>query len=266
MINYLNKRFDEASIVGVYAKVSLSEVELTEDEQVVLNAFRRDNPKYNDLNNEELGKFFSGLSNEELSGFVNNTKGVLHEMLFIEIENNDGDSIFAELYTSTTHPGYDVMMTNSETGEQWDVQLKTTDSKSYIQEWQQSNDGEILVSEEIAEKMKLDTTGISNKEVTVRTEEFIEKLQEMGEEDSIWNYIPALGIMSLSFIIFNLWKRYKKNEITYQMFKWLSIKSTGMKASKFTFLAALLSIPIISHITAVALLSNFLVSILITDK
>lgn len=42
---YLNKRFDEASIVGAYAKVSLSEVELSEDEQVVLNAFRRANPK-----------------------------------------------------------------------------------------------------------------------------------------------------------------------------------------------------------------------------
>jgi len=264
-VNYLNKRFDEASIVGAYAKVSLSEVELTEDEQVVLNAFRRANPKYNNLNNEELGNLFSGLSNDELSGFVINTKGVLHEMLFIEMENNDGDSIFAELYKSTTHPGYDVMMTNSETGDQWDLQLKTTDSKSYLREWQQNNDGEIFVSEEIAEKMNLDTTGISNKDVTVRTEDFIDKLKEIDDADSIWNYIPALGVMSLSFIIFNLWKRYKKNEITYEMFKWLSIKSTGMKAAKFAFLAALLSIPMIGQITAVALLSNFLVSIL-TDR
>ena len=71
------------------------------------------------------------------------------------------------------------MMTNSETGDQWDLQLKTTDSKSYIREWQQNNDGEILVSEEIAEKMNLDTTGISNKDVTVRTEDFIDKLKEL---------------------------------------------------------------------------------------
>tara|TARA_B100000900_G_C20339087_1_gene617430 strand:- start:144 stop:260 length:117 start_codon:yes stop_codon:yes gene_type:complete len=38
-----------------------------------------------------------------------------------------------------------------------------------------------------------------------------------------------------------------------------------MKAAKFAFLAALLSIPMIGQLTAVALLSKFLISIL-TDR
>jgi hypothetical protein len=260
-IKYENKRFDEAAIIAAYVQSFTSET-LTADDNIVLNAFRRANPKYNDLDNQELGKMFSELDEDQLYGFVNNTKGVLHEMVFVEMENNDGDSITAELYEHPNHPGYDVIMTDSNTGEVYPLQLKATDNEQYVKDWIDSHDGEILVTDEIAQKLDLESTGVSNEGVTVRTEDLFSKLKDLDDSDGIWNYIPAIGSVSLAILIYSLWKSYKNEEISYERFKWLCIKSTGIKAAKFAVLATLLSLPVIGQITAVILLSNFLVSII----
>lgn len=255
---YLNKHFDEALILAAYAKCYAFPAKLSSNEHSVLNAFRRANPKYADYSEEELGQLFSSLNENQLSGFVNNTKGVLHEIQFVEMENSDGDVITAELYDAINNPGYDVMLTNSSTGEVVDLQLKASDDTSYINDWLEDHDGEIKVTSEVAQKMGLNSSGISNEEITTNTENFVDKLIDLADSDELWDYIPAIGAISLAIVIRKLWVKKTKGEISSDKFKYLVLKSTGMKAAKLTALTFLLMIPVVGQITGVILLTNFI--------
>ena len=88
-------------------------------------------------------------------------------MEFVKIENSDGDTITAAMFPETNHKGFDVVMNDSSTGETWEVQLKTTDNQDYVEDWlSKYPDGEILLSEEIASEMGLESSGYSNEELT----------------------------------------------------------------------------------------------------
>jgi len=259
---YLNKYFDEVLILAAYTKCCLFRIDLSHDEQSILNAFKRANPKYADYSEAELGELFSSLNENELSGFVNNTKGVLHEIQFVEMENSDGDVITAELYDAINNPGYDVILTNSATGDVVDLQLKASDDESYINRWIEDHDGEIKVTSEVAEKMGIESSGISNQEITTNTESFIDKLIEVADSDELWDYLPGIGALSLAIIIKRLWVRHKNNEISYTKFKYLVMRSTGMKAIKLTTLTFVLMIPVVGQITGIILLANFITQVM----
>ena len=66
--------------------------------------------------------------------------------------------------------------------------------------------------------------------------------------------------ISVGFVIYELWKRYENKEISKKEFQFLTIKATGIKASKFVLLFILLSMPIVNLVTGVAL-----IAMLITD-
>lgn len=53
---------------------------------------------------------------------------------------------------------------------------------------------------------------------------------------------------------------YSSNKISYDEFKYLAIKSTGIKAVKFAFILMLLSIPVVNVVTGAYLVANFLFS------
>ena len=188
-LKFLKKSFDDVSIISAYAKCSIGSENFTNDELIVYNAFKRANPKYSELTQEELADLFSNLDENQLKGFVNNTKGVLHEMEFVEMENSNGDTISAELYPSISNPGYDVIMRDSSSGLSWNSQLKSTDNSSYVKDWIENNDGEILVTDEIAEKLNLKSSGFSNSDLKVRTEEFIDKVIDLEENDTQYGII-----------------------------------------------------------------------------
>lgn len=255
---YLNKSFDEALILAAYAKCCLMQSPLNSEELTVMNAFKRANPKYADFSQQQLGDLFSSLNENQLSGFVNNTKGVLHEIQFVEMENSDGDVVTAELYEAINNPGYDVVLTNNSTGEIIDLQLKASDDSAYINNWIEKHDGEIKVTSEVAERMGIESSGISNDEITANTENFIDKLIDVADSDDLWNYIPAIGAISLAIVIRGLWVKKNNGEITKERFEYLVLKCTGMKAVKLTTLTFLLLIPVVGQITAIILLTNFI--------
>ena len=50
------------------------------------------------------------------------------------------------MFSEANHKVFDILMNDSNTGEIWEVQLKTTDNKEYVQEWlNRYPDGEILL-------------------------------------------------------------------------------------------------------------------------
>ena len=250
------KNIEEKTILAIFAKVKLGEA-LTLGDKLVLEAFNRYSSSLSDL--DTLKSYLSGLSEEQLMGVTSNVKGILHEIQFAAIENNNFDNVYASLYETTNHPGYDVRMFDESTGEEWDVQLKATDNSAYVEDWIEEHDGDIRVTEELAEKEGFESSGISNEELTTRVEEFIDAAISQGSSftTTIFDYFPHVTALTMSIMIIQLYKRKLKGEINDDQFKSLLIKNTGQKAVKIAGLMALLSIPGVNIATVGYLVYRF---------
>jgi hypothetical protein len=250
------KHIEEKTILAIFAKVKISEA-LTLGDKLVLDAFKRYSPQLSD--EETLRTYLSNLSDTQLKGVSSNVKGVLHELEFVAKENNDFDSVRAAIYETTNHPRYDVQMFNTSTGEAWDVQLKATDDVSYVDEWIDKHDGDILITEELAKKEGLESSGFSNEELTKRVEEFIETSIAKGSafNTNVFEYFPQVTSLAIGVMIWNLYKRKRNGEITNEQFQDLVVKKTGQKTLKVATLMALLSIPGINIATVVFLIYQF---------
>lgn len=253
-VHYIRRNFDEAAILAVAAKLAFEDSpEFSESELATIAAMQRAHPQAGDTP-EELGRWLAEMDEDQINGVVNNTKGVLHEMEFVRLENEDGDSVHAALFESTNHAGYDVQFIDSQTGAVWQVQMKATDDASYVQDWMEAHpDGEIVVTEELATEMGLPSSGQTNEELTVRTEDLVDRLITISEEDSVWDYFPGLATASVAIVVWELWQRYRRGEISLQQFKWMAAKATGLKAGKLALLSLALMTPGLNVATAAAL-------------
>jgi len=54
----------------------------------------------------------------------------------------------------------------------------------------------------------------------------------VGDDDTLWDYFPALTAASIGLVIWELYQRYAKGEISLARFKWLIAKTTGLKAGR----------------------------------
>ena len=258
-VKFVRTNFDEVLIIGAFASIQ-NGFGTTETDQAVLAAFQRYSSQTQDI--ESVQTYLEGLSEEQITGVVSSVKGILHEMEFVKIENSDGDSITAAMFPETNHKGFDVVMNDSSTGDTWEIQLKTTDNQEYVQEWlAKYPDGEILLSEEIASAMGLESSGFSNQELTGRVEDFVDQLISKGVSSSIWDLFPTLSLMSVSFVLMELYKRYQSGEISETEFKEMSVKATGIKVTKFALLMGIMCIPVVNVAVGAALVARVLYSL-----
>lgn len=261
---YISRRFDEAVILASLSHIAFSsEEELLDQDYAVLAALRRSSPDWN-LSLTESSERLSSYSDEQIGGLVNNVKGILHEMEFMRLENDDGDSVVAALYPDTNHKGVDVQMFDMSTNDAWSVQLKATDDVGAINAWMESNpDTEILVTEELSEKMDISSTGFSNEELTVRVEDFVDRMIELSDESDsgLWEAFPPLVVTSAGIIIFELWRRYRAGQMSFDEFRSLTIKTIGLKAGKYLVLLSALSVPGLNVLAGAYLLGSFLIAV-----
>ncbi len=164
----------------------------TSDELMVIDAIRRSD---NDLTNasiEEVAEHMSQYSSTQLQGIANNVKGIYHEMRFASSENSDGDAVHAEQYELTTHPGADVRLVNTETGVATDIQLKATNSASYVGEHSERYpDIDLRVTDEVSEKSaQYASSGFSNSNLTADVDG---ALDELTDND---HYIESVAVTS----------------------------------------------------------------------
>lgn len=111
----------------------------------------------------QIGEYLSSLMLEQLQGVVNNTKGVYHEMLYVDSANRDGLEAEASLHSDINTSGSDVVFSSD--GEIYnEVQLKATDSVSYVNEhFEKYPNIEVMATEEVASKIDgVESTGFSN--------------------------------------------------------------------------------------------------------
>ena len=148
----------------------------------------------------------------QIPGLVNNVKGILFELEFVEIENNDGDSIFAYQFEQTNYPTYDIQLIDEQTGAIEEIQLKATSSASYVKNWMDEHGENIVVTDEVAEELGLDVVGINNEELEVRVEDFIDKMKDV-DENSITPMLGNIGTISLAISLVFLVKKWMSGEI-----------------------------------------------------
>lgn len=234
------------------------EANLTTDESIVLAALRRSAKKFEDASLEEIGEIVGSYNEDQIPGLVNNVKGILFELEFVEIENYDGDSIFAYQFEQTNYPTYDVQLVNEETGEVAEIQLKATSSSSYVKSWMDEHGDNIVVTDEVAQELGLEGVGISNQELEVRVEDFIEKVQEV-EEESLLPILGNIGTISLAISLVFLVRRWTNGEIQRDEFMRMSALIAGRKVVKFSIIAVALTIPGINFVTAVGLATSLIV-------
>ena len=258
-VHYIRRNFDEAAILSVAMKLAFeSEVQFTESEQATLAAMQRAHPQAGDTP-AELGDWLALMEPNQIEGVVSNTKGVLHEMEFVRLENEDGDTVHASLFSETNHEGYDVSFIDSDTGMVWDAQLKATDSEAYIQDWIDTHpDGEILVTEELAQAMGVNSSGLNNTDLTTRTEDVVDLLLSAKDSDAIWDYLPNLTVVSVGLVAWELWQRVQSGQLSHSRFKWLLARATGLKAGKMALLSLAMSVPGLNVVTGATLVTRLI--------
>lgn len=262
--SYISKRFDEAAILATLGKLAFtSDPELLEQDYAVLAALRRSSPEW-DLSVSDTAERLASYGDSQIGGLVNNVKGILHEMEFQRLENEDGDSVVAALFPDTNHRTVDVQLLDEKTGDAWEVQLKATDDMSAIGAWIDSNPNtEVIVTEELSERMGLPSSGLSNEDLTMRVEDFVDRMVEIGDdaEDTLWNYFPPLVAASAGIIVFELWRRYRSGRITFEEFKALSFKTLGLKAAKYGATFAALAVPGLNVVVGAYLLGSLIFAV-----
>jgi len=257
-VRYLRTNLDEALIIGSLGSMAFSGMDaLSESDLAVLAALRRSTNELQDADPEAIREYLQGMDEESLPGLVSNVKGILHEMQFVALENEDGDSVYASIFEATNHPGTDIQFTDTETGATWEVQLKATDSADYAEAWLAKNpDGEILVTSELADRTGLESSGLSNEELTNDVRGVVDKM--LAGDETIWDFFPMITIVALAPILWELWSRYRAGEIDLPTFKRHAIRASGLKAGKIALLSAMLTIPVIGQATGAVLITKFL--------
>lgn len=260
-VHYIRRNFDQAAILAVAAKLAFERnPDLSESELATVAAMQRAHPQAGD-SPEALGEWLARMDEDQIAGVVNNTKGVLHEMEFVRLENEDGDSVHAALFESTSHAGTDVRFSNIETGQSWDIQLKATDSSTYVRGWLETHpDGEIAVTSELAERLGLPDSGFSNAGLTARTEGVVDTLLQAGERSDLWDYFPALSGASISLVIWELWQRRQRGDIRSDQFKWMAARVAGVKTGKIALLTLAMMTPGLNVAVGAALVASLLFS------
>lgn len=262
-IHYLRKNFDSAAIVTALSAIALTDDagSLSEGEHAILAALRRSNSALENAPIPDIQDYLRGLNDDQVPGLVSNVKGILHEMEFVRVENGDGDSVYASFFDATNHPDTDIQLFDRSTGETWEAQLKATHDAAYVTDWiDEHPGGEILVTDELAQQMDLPTSGQSNNELTADVEDFVDKMVDGNDADDFWDYFPALSVASIGLVVFELWRRYQRGEITWGKFKRLAACVTGLKLAKIGTIGFLLSIPVVGQVTGAALVAKLLLS------
>ena len=260
LTNYVRNNFDEGAILSSLISIAAKggERSLTSDESIVLAALRRSAKKFEDASVEEIGEILNSYDDNQIPGLVNNVKGILFELEFVEIENSDGDSIFAYQFEQTNYPTYDVQLIDEKTGEIAEIQLKATNSASYVKSWMDEHGDNIVVTDEVAEELGLEGVGISNEELEVKVEDFLEKVKDVDEE-SLVPMLGNIGTISLAISLVFLVKKWMNGEIEKKEFLKTAALITGKKVVKFSIIAVALTIPGINFVTAVGLATNLIV-------
>ena len=145
------------------------EVELTNDQELVVDAFRLQYPDLlGEATTEEIAHWLSELSVRSpraRDGALNAAKGKYHELLYTNAENNDGDDWYAEIILPSNHAGSDIKLTNNKTGEIIEKQLKADNVAGIREHQHEYTDIPLAATSEAAAQTGVEDSGFSGQKL-----------------------------------------------------------------------------------------------------
>ena len=264
-IHYLRKNFDALAITTVLAKLAWNEhrPELTETDQAVLAALRRSHAELANAPLEDIQAYLQGFDEQQIVGLVSTVKGMLHDMEFVRLDHEDGDSLYAAYLDQHDHTDFDVLLADQHSGESWQLQLKAIEGTGTGKDWIAAPPEEMLLAtEEIVAQLGLESSGLSTKELTQSVEDAIDVIVTAKDpnDEHFWDYFPAISVASVSLAIYELFRRYQQQEISWSEFKWMAAKVSGIKVSKIAFIGLLLGLPVVGQVTGAYLVAKLLLN------
>jgi len=187
------------------------------EQGLVLDALRRSTKSLESASIEKLSDYVTNLSPEQLKGVVSNTKGIYHEMLFVEMYNSDNAHLNAKIMDATNFPGADVQFYME--GELVrEVQLKAISSPTLVYEHlQRYPDIEILVTEEVASILEgVESSGLNNAILSKDVTDRMIELQREGLLEEISD-----GLITSVFVTSGV--------LVYRVLKLKSVKKADFK-------------------------------------
>ena len=90
-MHYLRKNFDSTAIIAALSAIALTNGanHLSERDHAVLAALRRSNSMLESATLPDIQNYLHQLDETQIPGLVSNVKGILHEMEFVRLENED---------------------------------------------------------------------------------------------------------------------------------------------------------------------------------
>lgn len=167
----------------------------------VFNAVRRG---YNELevaSNTEILHYFEEVDADSMGGHISNIKGIAFEQEYLEILTENG--ISAEIFDATNHPITDIAIMHDDVIID-ELQLKATDSVSYINITLEENADVVIVStSEVAssiDSVMVIDSGIDNSELTDVVAETLSGrvVSETLEEEGAMEFFLDEGINPIS--------------------------------------------------------------------
>jgi hypothetical protein len=146
----------------------------------VFDSIRRGYTDLQDGTSEDIINYFENIDQSSLDGHINNIKGILFEQEYIDKLEEEG--IKAEVFEETNHPITDIKIYDEDENIIEELQLKATDSDSYIKDTLEEHpDIPIVATTEVAQSMESDMvidSGISN---AILEESIIETLSPVSK-------------------------------------------------------------------------------------
>lgn len=264
-IHYIRKNFDALAITTVLAKLAWNAhtPQLTEADQAVLAALRRSHAELANAPLEDIQAYLQGFDEQQIVGLVSTVKGMLHDMEFVRLDHEDGDSLYAAYLDQCDHTDFDVLLADQHSGESWQLQLKAIEGTGAGKDWIAAPPEEtLLATEEITTQWGLESSDLSTKELTQSVEDAIDVIVTAKDpnDEHFWDYFPAISVASASLAIYELFRRYQQQEISWSEFKWMAAKVSGIRVSKIAFIGLLLGLPVVGQVTGAYLVAKLLLN------
>ena len=189
-------------VAGVfYSLLTRTAIDGSVEQELVLDALRRSKNDLRHATEVKLSEYLNELAPEQLQGVANNVKGIYHELIWVEEYNATHTDTYAELHGSTNHAGSDVVIKSSDTDEiLHEYQLKATNNKAYVAEHQEKYEGiDVLPTNEVAEQMGIESSGIDNDTITNRVEIVTENMADNTMSDRMVESGELAGLAAAGF-------------------------------------------------------------------
>lgn len=174
---------------------------------LVLQAMRRSSHALASMTDEEIGKYLTGMTEDQLRGFANNVKGIYHELVYAKTIPG------AELFEATNHPGADISVPLPN-GSVESIQIKSGVSVSSISEHQvQYPDIRVVgTPEQAAQLPYVESSGISNVELESAVSETVDGLTESTLEAAADAFIDVVGVAGTGLVVRSAVRAAKSKE------------------------------------------------------